>query len=45
MENAEASHKVCNCVTEQGGVISILQVCQMVVAQSDSYDPLVDLSH
>ena len=44
-KKTEASCKVCHCVSEQGGVISILQVCQMVVAQSDFCDSLIDLSH
>ena len=45
LEKAEASYKVCKCVTEHSGVTGILQVCQIVVAQSDSCDPLADSSH
>ena len=45
LEDSEAGFEVCNFVTEQGGVISILQVSQMVVTQSDFCDPLADMSH
>ena len=45
LDNIETSSMACNFITEEGGVISILQVCQMVVSQSDSCDPLADLSY
>ena len=44
-EDVEDSFEVSNCVTEQGGIFGILQVCQVVVAKSDFCDPLEDLNH
>ena len=45
LEDIEAGFEVDNCVTEQGGVIGILQICQMVAAQSGFCDCVADLSH
>ena len=41
-KNIKPSFKVYDCVSEHGGIISILQTCEMAVAKLDSCGLLVD---